>query len=102
VTWKVVVRPQADNDILTAAAWYDAQYQGLGNQFIEETLKVFDALQINPLLHCQRDFEKNIRWRYPGHFPYRVVYQVNEPGRAVIIISVLHSSRHDREWRKRS
>jgi len=34
----------------------------------------FDALAVNPLLHARRHPNKDIRWRYPDRFPYRVIY----------------------------
>lgn len=43
MSWKVVARPQAANDILEAANWYDAQRAGLGDEFIEEVINVFDC-----------------------------------------------------------
>lgn len=51
MTWQVVTRPQAEDDVIEAADWYDTQRAGLGDEFIEEILVIFDALQINPLLH---------------------------------------------------
>ncbi len=99
--WRVVARPQATNDVLEAADWYDRQKPGLGNDFIEEIVTVFDALALNPLLHCRRHPTKNIRWRYPNRFPYRVIYEVLEEERLVVISAVIHAARHDRVWRQR-
>jgi hypothetical protein len=50
MTWEVVARPQAEDDIIEAAAWYENQRAGLGDEFIEELIAVFDALKINSLL----------------------------------------------------
>ena len=47
--WEVVARPQAEDDLLEAAEWYDAQRSGLGDKFTEQILGVFDALEENPL-----------------------------------------------------
>ncbi|HBB94178.1 MAG TPA: hypothetical protein DC054_02195 [Blastocatellia bacterium] len=99
--WKVVARPEAKNDVLEAANWYDSQRAGLGDEFVEEVLAVFDALEVNPLLHCRRHPTKNIRWRYPERFPYRVIYEVIEEERLVVIAAVIHAARHDRVWRRR-
>src|SRR2546429_158123 len=99
--WKVVSRPQAENDMLEAAEWYETRRAGLGDEFIDEILTVFDALAINPLLHCRRHPTKNIHWRYPKRFPYRVIYEVIEAKRLVIIAAVLHAARHERVWRER-
>jgi len=43
--WEVVARPQAEDDVLETADWYDAQRAGLGWEFIEEILAVLDALE---------------------------------------------------------
>lgn len=51
MNWKVVARPQAENDVIQAADWYETQRAGLGGEFIEELLAVLDALEINPLLN---------------------------------------------------
>ena len=99
--WEVVARSQAKDDLLEAAEWYDNQRAGLGGEFIEEVLTVFEALELNPLLHCRQHPTKNIRWRYPKRFPYRVIYEVIEDKQLVIVAAVLHAARHDRVWRRR-
>lgn len=101
MNWKVVARPQAEDDITEAADWYDNQSAGLGDEFTDEILAVFDEIALNPLLHCRRHPTKNIRWRYPERFPYRVIYEVIEEERLVIVAAVIHAARHDRVWRKR-
>ena len=80
---------------------YDTQRAGLGDEFIEEIMTVFDALEINPLLRCRRVPWKNIRWRYPKRFPYRVIYEVIEAKQLVIIAAVVRAARHDHIWRRR-
>ena len=44
MNWKVVARPQAEDDVIEAADWYDSQSAGLGDQFIEEFIAVFSSL----------------------------------------------------------
>ena len=99
--WKVVARPQVVVDIIAASEWYNSKREGLGDEFIEEVLSVLDALEINPLLHSRRDDTKNIRWRYPKRFPYRVIYEVVQAERLVIIAAVLHTARRETMWRER-
>lgn len=101
MSWRVVVRPEVEADVLEAAEWYEAQQPGLGNEFREEIIRVFDMLAENPLLQCRRHPRKNIRWRYPDRFPYRVIYEVSGTEQIVVIAAVLHAARHDRHWRKR-
>ena len=101
MNWQVVARPQAENDIVEIAEWYDTQRTGLGAEFIEETLDVFDSLERNPLVNCRRHPTKNIRWSYPKRFPYRVIYEVIEEDRLVVIAAIVHAVRHERVWQSR-
>ena len=95
------MRPEAENDLIETADWYDTQRASLGDEFTYEILAIFDEIEINPLLNCRRHATKNIRWRYPKRFPYRVVYEVIEESKLVIIAAVIHAARHDRVWRGR-
>ena len=99
--WQVISRPEAENDVIEIAAWYDSRSEGLGDRFVEEFLAILDELTINPLLHCRQHPHKNIRWRYPKSFPYRVIYEVVEREKMVIVAAVLHAARHEREWKRR-
>ena len=101
MSWRAVARPHVQEDVAEAAAWYEARREGLGVEFREEVIGVFEALAENPFLNSRRHPRKNIRWRYPERFPYRVVYEVVEPAQAVIVAAVLHAARHDRHWQKR-
>jgi plasmid stabilization system protein ParE len=101
MNWRVVVRPEVEQDMAEAAAWYDDRREGLGTEFREEVIQVFDALADNPLLNSRRHPRKNIRWRYPDRFPYRVIYEVIEEDRIVVVAAVLHAARQDRHWKKR-
>ena len=82
--------------------WYEIRQQGLGADFVEEVIQVWHALAENPLLNCRRHPTKNIRWRYPDRFPYRVIYEVSEEDHLVLVAAVLlHAARHDRHWQRR-
>ena len=68
MSWCVVVRPEAEQDLAEAGGWYNERLQGLGDEFVVEVTRVFDALAINPFLNSRRYRLKNIRWRYPERF----------------------------------
>jgi len=101
MNWRVEFRPEVEQDMAEAAAWYESRQAGLGAEFIEEVIRVWDALAENPFLNSRRHTSKNIRWRYPNRFPYRVIYEVLEPGQTVVDAAVLHAARDDRHWRRR-
>jgi plasmid stabilization system protein ParE len=99
MSFRVVLRPDAEADLHHAATWYEAQTVGLGCQFVEAVSHTIDALSANPLLTSRRHRRRNIRWVYPPRFPYRIIYEVEND--TVTVISVLHAARHDRHWRDR-
>jgi hypothetical protein len=35
------------------------------------------------------------------HFPYRIIFEVVEREKLVIIAALLHAARHDRRWKRR-
>lgn len=48
MSWRVFSRPEAENDIIEIAAWYDSRRDGLGDRFVEEVLTVLDELTTIP------------------------------------------------------
>jgi hypothetical protein len=40
MNWQVFSRPEAENDVIEIAAWYDSRREGLGDRFVEEFLAV--------------------------------------------------------------
>jgi mRNA-degrading endonuclease RelE of RelBE toxin-antitoxin system len=101
MNWRVIARPEAEQDVAEAALWYESQQAGLGAEFVEEITRVLDGLEENPFLSSRRHPAKNIRWRYPKRFPYRIVYEIIDAEQTVVIATVLHAARHDRHWRHR-
>lgn len=101
MSWRVVVRSDAEDDVIEAASWYDKHREGLGGEFVEEIIAVYDALALNPQLNSRRHPHKNIRWRYPKRFPYRVIYELIEEEETVVVAAVLHAARQDLHWRER-
>jgi plasmid stabilization system protein ParE len=101
VNWHVEFAPGVEHDVSEAADWYERRQAGLGAAFVEEIIQVWDELANNPTLGCRRHPTKNIHWRYPDRFPYRVIYEINEAQRSVKVAAVLHAARHARHWQRR-
>jgi len=51
MTVAVHLRPEAEKDLADAAAWYEAQRPGLGQEFLDEALATFSAVAETPLIH---------------------------------------------------
>ncbi len=99
--WRVEFRPEVEHDVACAAAWYNAKEPGLASEFVEDVIQVWDSLADNPMLNSKRHRTRNIRWRFPASFPYRVIYGVIEAENRVVVAAVIHASMDDITWRKR-
>ncbi len=101
MSWNVEFRPEVRDDIAEAAGWYEAREPGLGGEFTDEVIALWKQLTKNPLIGSGRDPTTGVRWRYPERFPYRVIYEVDEVQRCVLVVAVLHAAREGIQWRTR-
>ena len=97
MSWRLEIRPEVETDLAAASLWYEMQQPGLGSRFIDEVEIAWRRLEQNPLLSAIKPVGRGIRWCYPDHFPYRVVYHADEIQRTVVILTVLHGARRDSE-----
>jgi hypothetical protein len=51
--WRDEFAPAVEQDVAEAADWYESRQPGLGAEFVEEIIRVWEALADNPLLHCR-------------------------------------------------
>jgi plasmid stabilization system protein ParE len=96
---RVIFRPQAVEDVVEAAAWYEAHALGLGDQLIDEILDATHRAQRNPELFRIVHGETSVRRVLTNRFPYRVFFSVLEE--TLYVHAVLHGARHDRHWTER-
>ncbi len=45
MTLEVRIRPEAEQDLADAAAWYEEQRQGRGHEFLDEILAMLSSMQ---------------------------------------------------------
>ena len=69
MSFRVVLRPEAESDISEATTWYENQRPGLGEEFTEAVFQAVDALADNPLLRSRRHRRRNIRIASPRRLP---------------------------------
>ena len=70
----VIFRPHAVEDVIEAAAWYEAHAPGLGEQLIDEILTATHRAQENPELFAIVRREGNVRRVLTKRFPYRDLF----------------------------
>ena len=99
MSYRLVVRPEVDADLIEAEAWYEQQKVGLGREFLRAARDTMDSLSANPLIYQVRYRRKQVRWAYLHRFPYRIVFRVIH--NTVVIYAVVHAARHERQWKPR-
>jgi plasmid stabilization system protein ParE len=96
---KVIFRQPAVEDVVAAAAWYEAHGPGLGERLIDEILKATQRAQDAPELFRIVHRDGEVRRVLTNRFPYRVFFSV--VGETLYVHAVLHGARHDRRWTER-
>jgi plasmid stabilization system protein ParE len=94
----LVVRPEAQADLLEARDWYNRQRADLGIQFVESVEEFFGRVHSNPESYAESF--KGVRRGKLRRFPYVVYYRALD--NQTEVLAVLHGSRHPRVWQSRT
>lgn len=97
MTVEVRLRPEAEQDVAEAAQWYEANEPGLGAQFVDQVQSTINTIAEQPSAFTE--IHKSVRRALVRRFPFGVFYQLDKDG--VMVIAVLHGSRHPRTWKER-
>lgn len=88
--YRLIIRPEAENDLKEAFSWYESNRSGLGFEFIIQVDAGLKFLKENPLCHPIEfnDTRKHLVRR----FPYKIIYLVQNE--KIIVLAVLHEKRN--------
>ena len=95
---KVSIRHEAEIDIGEAATWYEGQRQGLGHEFLDEVLSLCKTISENPAMYPV--VHRYTRRALIRRFPFGVYFRIEDE--QIIVVAVMHGSRHPRKWRQRT
>ena len=97
MTGKVRLRKEAESDLATAASWYEEQRTGLGQEFLDAALETLHSIakfpSMYPVVH------KSTRRALISRFPFGLYYREDEPH--IVVLAVMHGSRHPNRWKQR-
>ncbi len=96
---RLIIRPEAEADIIAAAVWYEERERGLGLEFTAEMKAAIESAFQTPLAYLQLRDTPHVRRMLLTRFPYRVFYIVRSE--AVVVFAVLHAAQHERHWKRR-
>jgi plasmid stabilization system protein ParE len=95
--YSLILRPEAEADVLEAYSWYEMEKPGLGDEFLSKIEDALENVSSTPEMHpciCQKIRRKLIR-----RFPYGIYY-IFENGK-VSVLGIVNLLRHPRHWRER-
>jgi plasmid stabilization system protein ParE len=92
------VRPEAEQGIEEAATWCEQQSLGLGQEFLDQVLRVFEKLSGQPTLYPE--VHRKTRRALTRRFPFGVYYRLQ--GQSIVVVAVMHGSRNPRRWKQRT
>lgn len=94
----IVLRPEAETDLVEARGWYDQQRAGLGEAFADAVGEFFTRIEAAPEIYPA--VLSNVRRGKLRRFPYVVFYRALAD--RIEVVAVLHGSRHPHIWKQRA
>ena len=95
--YKVIVRPEAEDDLKEAFSWYEDNRTGLGHDFLLQVDAGINFIKRNPDVHPIE--YKGTKKHLIKRFPYKIIYLVEEE--KIVILAVTHGKRNPVLIRKR-
>ncbi len=95
---KLIIAPEALNDISDSYGWYEQRRVGLGEEF----LMCVDACieQIQRIPGSNQIIHLNFRRGLVRRFPFAVIYEYEQ--NIVTVYAVFHNSRNPQKWKERT
>jgi plasmid stabilization system protein ParE len=97
MTYRLIIRPEAEMELAEAFDWYERGVPGLGTDFLSATDVVIHSILTNPFQYPL--IYKSIRRSLLRRFPYQVLFLTEED--TIIIVAVFHGARNPRHWQDR-
>lgn len=98
MSYDLIVKPEAEDDLSDAALWYEDRRKGLGNDFLMAVEAKLEAIKRNPE---QFPFKyKTIKRAFMKRFPYVIYFLVEES--SIFILAVIHKKRNPKYHQSRT
>lgn len=90
----VVLRPEAEDELLEAQAWYESKTLGLGFEFARAADAAITSALRNPYGHLRA--EEEFRRVLLRKFPYTLIYLPSQD--ELLVVSFFHQYRKPGTW----
>jgi toxin ParE1/3/4 len=97
MTYRLSIRPEAEEEMHEAFDWYEQRRKGLGDAFLRSVEDALIEIQLRPesfpIVH------KNVRRTLIRRFPFGVYFAVESD--VIEIVAVYHGKRDPSGWHRR-
>jgi len=93
----VVFLPDAEEEMLQAAVYYESQSSGLGIDYLSKVERAVQAIEESPM--TWPIVEGELRRRLVRRFPFGILYRIDPE--EIVIVAVAHLRRKPGYWRER-
>jgi plasmid stabilization system protein ParE len=97
MSFNVIVRHEAELDLIDAVKWYEENLKGLGSNFLLNVEATIQSLSRNPQAYPK--VYKNIRRALIRKFPFGIHYIIE--GNQIVVLAIFHFSRSPKNWKSR-
>jgi plasmid stabilization system protein ParE len=98
MSYRLIIIPQAEEDIKQAAFWYQMEKEGLGSDFLAALSEQLQLIEQHPYQYAVR--YKDLRAALLHKFPYLIYYRIAE--QTIRVLAVLHIKRNPGTANKRN
>lgn len=95
---QVSFHPEALNEFLESARYYESQQLHLGQRFVDAVREAIHRIEVHPLSY--RVVEGDVRQCRVFRFPYGIIFSVKE--NRIHIMAVMHLHRQPGYWKERA
>ena len=93
----IVILPDAEQEMLVAAQYYQSQSPGLGNDYLTEVERAVHSIATSP--QTWPILEGDLRRRLIRRFPCGILYRIDPD--EIVIIAVAHLRKNPGYWKNR-
>ncbi len=87
--YRVIVRPEVEDDLEKAFSWYEDKRKGLGYDFLLQVDAGMRFIERNPKIYSTK--YKGTRKHLIKRFPYKIIYLVEKD--KIIVLAIIHGKR---------
>lgn len=98
MNYPIRFQPAAKRDLADVMEWYETQQAGLSVRFLASVNEALSRAEDNPKQFPVFFAAPEVRRILTDEFPYRIFFILEDA--EIILLRILHSSRHDSHWRR--